>query len=290
MIDGFEVVDVHHHVGDPSAVLGNMPPAGQPGSEDDSGVDEFAKRLEIMEQGGVDQAIVIPGHGYLRHEGLKDTMRINDAIAAYRDRDPARFPIAIGIVEPTYGPHSLPEINRVADELDLGGISFHVRFQGVSLDNQWVSRYVERIVERGLTPVLHAVHETSENPLWKVATIARSFPDTAMLVLDAFGSHEGTKECFFTAEVAPNLVFDTSLAQGWGLVEHFVRTFGAERVTFGTDLYSWPLGRKISPISREIASSDLDARDKGLILAGNARRLFGLSRAGPGPREEADAE
>ncbi len=274
MLHGFEVIDVHHHVGDPSAVFGSMPLSGQAGPVPDSDGDEVTKRLDVMDAGGVDQAVVIPGHGYYRPEGLKDTMGVNDGIAAYRDHDPSRFPVAIGVVEPTYGPHSLPEIDRVADDLALAGISFHVRFQGVSLDNQWVKRSIGRMVERGLTPVVHAVHETSENPLWKVATIGRAFPDTEMLVLDAFGSHEGTKECFFTAEVAPNLVFDTSLAHGWGLIEHFARTFGPERVAFGTDLYSWPLGQQISPIAGEIATSTLDDDAKRLILAGNARRLF----------------
>jgi predicted TIM-barrel fold metal-dependent hydrolase len=274
MLHGFEVIDVHHHVGDPSAVLGSMPLSGQPESAADTGADELVKRLEVMEEGGVDKAVVIVGHGYHRPEGLKDTQAVNDGIAAYRDRDPSHFPAAIGVAEPTYGPHSLPEIDRVAGELGLAGISFHVRFQGVSLDNQWVRTYLERIVERGLTPVIHAVHETSENPLWKVATIGRAFPDTEMLVLDAFGSHEGTKECFFTAEVAPNLVFDTSLADGWGLIEHFARTFGPERVAFGTDLYSWPLGRRISPLAEQIAISSLDHEAKRLILGGNARRLF----------------
>jgi predicted TIM-barrel fold metal-dependent hydrolase len=277
MIAGFEIIDVHHHVGDPSAVFGALPLAGQPPGPGDAEGDEVAKRLEVMNEGGVDQAIVIPGHGYYRPEGLKDTRRINDGIAAYRNANPTRFPAALGVVEPAYGPHSLGEIDRVADELGLAGISFHVRFQGVSLDSQWIHAYIERMVEKGLTPVLHAVHETSENPLWKVASIGRAFADAAILVLDAFGTHEGTKECFFTAELSPNLVFDTSLAHSWGLIEHFARSCGPERVAFGTDLYSWPLGRKISPIASEVAASTLDDEAKRLILRGNARRLFGIS-------------
>jgi predicted TIM-barrel fold metal-dependent hydrolase len=276
MLGSFEVIDVHHHVGDPSAVLGSLPLSMGAGPSDE-GADEFTKRLEVMAAGNVDKAVVIPGHGYLRPEGLRDTRQINDGIAEYRDRDPAHFPVAIGIVEPAYGPHSVPEIDRVADELGLVGISFHVRFQGVSLDSRWVRTYLERIVEKGMTPVIHAVHETSENPLWKVATLARAFPDTEMLVLDAFGTNEGTKECFFTAEVAPNLVFDTSLTHGWGLIEHFVRTFGSHRVAFGTDLYSWPLGRAISPIAAAVASSSLDDEAKQQVLAGNARRLFHIA-------------
>lgn len=276
MIDGFDVIDVHHHVGDASAVMGSMPFGDRPWPTV-SESEEFARRLEIMETGGADQAVVIPGHGYLRPHGIRDTRDVNDAIAAYRDRDPAHFPVAVGVVEPTHGDLSFDEIDRAADELGLAGISFHVRFQGVSLDNRWVRLYVERIVEKGMTPVIHAVAETSENPMWKVAALGWAFPDAEMLVLDAFGTHERTKECFFTAEVAPNLVFDTSLTHGWGFIEQFVREFGPRRVAFGTDLYSWPLGRRLSPIAAEVAQSALDADAKALILSGNARRLFRIA-------------
>jgi predicted TIM-barrel fold metal-dependent hydrolase len=278
MHGGFPVFDVHHHVGDASAVLGTTvapidssapPPA-------DGAAHEVKMRIDVMDAGGVDWAAVIPGHGYHRPNGLADTRRINDDIAAYRAANPSRFPVAIGVIEPAYGPHSLPEIDRVVDELHLDGVSFHVRFQGVSLDNQWVRTYLARIVERGLVPIIHAVPETSENPQWKVATIARAFPDTPILVLDAFGSHESSKECFHTADIAPNLVFDTSLAHGFDFIEQFARAHGAERVVFGTDLYSWPLGRRISRLLPEICESGLDDASKRAILAGNARRLFSL--------------
>lgn len=278
-VNGLRVFDCHHHVGDPSAVMGQFGMGGEPVSDDV----EFRKRLEVMDAGGVDQAAVIPGHAYLRAEGLADTRRINDRIAAYRDRDPSRFPVAIGVIEPAYGPHSMPEIDRIADELHLAGVSFHVRFQGVSLDSPWVRTYIGRMVEKGLVPVLHAVPETSENPLWKVASIARSFPEAPMLVLDAFEAHESTKECFFAAEIAPNLLFDTSLAMQWGMIQRFARTFGAERVVFGTDLYSWPLGQRISPLLAEIAACDLDDTAKAAILGGNARKLFGVSAEGTRP-------
>jgi predicted TIM-barrel fold metal-dependent hydrolase len=277
MRDGFPVFDVHHHVGDATAVLGTTvalvdssepPPA-------DAADHEVKMRIEAMDAGGVDWAAVIPGHGYHRPNGLADTRRVNDGIAAYRDANPSRFPVAVGVIEPAYGPHSLPEIDRVVDELHLNGVSFHVRFQGVSLDNRWIRVYMERIVERGLVPVIHAVPETSENPQWKVAAIARAFPDTPMLMLDAFEAHESAKECFHTAEIAPNLLFDTSLASGFDFIEQFVRVHGHERVVFGTDLYSWPLGRRISRLVPEICESSLDDDAKRAILAGNARRLFG---------------
>ena len=202
---------------------------------------------------------------------------MNDDIAAYRDARPDRFPAAIGVVEPQHGRASLAEIDRVAGELALAGISFHARFQGVSMDHPWILRYVERMGERGLVPVLHALTESVDEALWKVAAVARAFPDLPMLVLDAFGSFEGTKECDHVAESCPNLLFDTSLAYTFDLIEGFVRRHGAERVLFGTDLYSPPVGRRISHLLGQIRDASLPPRDEAAILGANARRLFGVA-------------
>ena len=273
---GFEVLDVHHHVGNAFRALG-----GALESAPDVAAEEYARReidsrLEIMEAAGVAQALVIPGHGYERAHGIADTRRENDAIAAYRDAVPDRFPGAIGIVEPRDGEASLEELDRCKNELGLVGISFHTRFQGVSLDSQWILKYVERMADLGLVPVVHAMNETPEEALWKLAVVARSIPDTPLLALDAFGSYEATRECSFIAEVAPNIIFDTSLSYNFDFIEDFARRFGAERVAFGTDLYSTPVGRRISHLLPQIVESELSDEDKQKILAGNARKLFGV--------------
>ena len=136
-----------------------------------------------MDEGGVRQAMVIPGHGYLRPNGIADTRVVNDEIAAYRDRTPDRFPVACGIVEPRDGAAAFAEIDRVADELGLVALSFHTRFQGVSLDSRWIVRYLERMGERNLVPVIHAMDDTPEEALWKLASIARELPDLTILAL-----------------------------------------------------------------------------------------------------------
>ncbi|MGH0033901.1 MAG: amidohydrolase family protein [Myxococcota bacterium] len=277
MARSFDVLDVHHHVGNAFAALG--------GDVDQKGgltvADyrrlEVESRLEIMDRGGVQQAVVIPGHGYERVNGIADTRAENDAIAAYRDRRPERFPAAVGIVEPRDGRASLAELERARRELGLVGISFHTRFQGVSLDSRWIRAYCERMGELGLVPVIHAMDETPEEALWKLAQLARDLPDLEILALDAFGSYESTRQCFFIADVAPNILFDTSLSYNFDFIEDFAGRFGAERVVFGTDLYSHPIGRRISHLLPQILESQLGDGDKALILAGNARRLFGLA-------------
>jgi uncharacterized protein len=277
---GFAVLDVHHHVGDAFTALGGtLDPTG--GMEpDEYQRTELESRLEIMDRDDVAQAVVIPGHGYLRAEGVAATRRVNDGIAAYRDRRPDRFPVAIGVTEPAYGAASLDEIDRVQDQLGLAGVSYHTRFQGVSLDSGWVARGVDRLVERGLVPVIHAMDDTPEEALWKLAALARRVPHATILALDAFSSFEATRQCDFVAEVAPNVVFDTSLSYNFDFIEAFARRFGVERVVFGTDLYSWPVGRRISHLLDQIVASDLDAPAKAAILGDTARRLFGLPAVG----------
>ena len=219
---------------------------------------------------------MIPGHGYLRPHGIADTRAVNDGIAAYRDAQPDRFPVAAGIVEPNQGAVSFEEIDRCAGELGLVALSFHTRFQGVSMDSAWILRYLERMGEAGLVPILHAMDDTPEESLWKLAAVARRFPDLPILALDAFGGFEATRQCFHVAEVAPNVVFDTSLSYNFDFIEDFAVQFGADRVVFGTDLYSHPVGQRISHLLPQIVASALSDDDKAAILGGNARRLLGV--------------
>ena len=272
----FDVFDCHHHVGDVKEFMGVNFGAATAPDADQAEDSERARRMAIMDEGGVRHAAVIPGHGYERTEGLADNRRINDRIAAYRDAVPERFPVAIGIVEPLYGSLALDELERCHDELGLAGISFHARFQGISMDNALVRRSCERMGELGMVPVLHCLTESSDEALWKVAQLARDLPDLTMLVLDAFSTFEGTKEISFVADVCPNLLFDTSLSYNFDFAEVFAQRFGADRLVFGTDLYSPPLGRRISHLMPQILSSTLSEQDKALVLGGNARRLYKL--------------
>jgi len=271
----FDVFDVHHHVGRAFDALGGELPSEEELAR--FAEVELADRLRIMDAGGVHQSMVIPGHGYLRPNGIADTRAVNDGIAAYRDATPDRFPVACGIVEPSHGAVSFDEIDRCATELGLVALSFHTRFQGVSLDSQWIHRYLERMGRAGLVPVIHAMDDTPEEALWKLATLARAFPDLELLALDAFGGFEATRQCFHVAELAPNIVWDTSLSYNFDFIEDFARRFGAERVVFGTDLYSHPVGRRISHLLPQIEASSLSDADKAAILGGNARRLLKVS-------------
>jgi predicted TIM-barrel fold metal-dependent hydrolase len=273
---GFDLFDCHHHVGDVKAFMGDAMPHEGPTSKE-ALAKEMAERVRIMDDGGVRQAVVIPGHGYPRPNGLADTRAVNDRIAGYRDMRIDRFPVAVGVAEPLYEGDSLPELDRCKHELGIAGISFHTRFQGASMDNPWILEYVARMGELAMVPVLHAMTESPDEALWKTAQIARAFPDLKMLVLDSFSTFEGTKENSDIAELCPNLLFDTSLSYNFDFIEIFAKRFGAERVVFGTDLYSPPLGKRISHLVPQIIESSLSHDDKVKIFGANLRQLFGVS-------------
>jgi predicted TIM-barrel fold metal-dependent hydrolase len=274
-VGGFDVFDVHHHVGRAFDALGGELATDTEETAEFAQI-ELADRLRIMDESGVHQALVIPGHGYLRPDGIAATRRVNDEIAAYRDATPDRFPAACGIVEPRDGEAAFAEIERAARELGLVALSFHTRFQGVSLDSRWVLRYLERMGEAALVPLVHAMDDTPEESLWKLAVVARHVPDLTIVALDPFSGFEATRQCFHVAEIASNVVFDTSLSYNFDFIEDFAKQFGADRVVFGTDLYSYPVGRRISHLLPQIVESSLPADDKAKILGGNARRILGV--------------
>ncbi|MGV0794515.1 amidohydrolase family protein [Mycolicibacterium sp. XJ1819] len=262
------IIDVHNHIG-----TSTMSSRGESVDMDD----DATARGAILAARGVTQAVVIASHDYLRPDGIADNRRVNDDIAAYRDRRPDLFPAAIGIVEPLNGPVGLDELDRCKNELGLHGISFHTRLQGVSLDSRWVRNYLHRMGELGLVPFLHSIGESSSESLWKIDVLAGDFPDLPMVVLDAFSTFEQSLFAPHVADRRPRLVFDTALAHGFSVVQNLISRCGADRVMYGSDLHSAASGiPAVTELSTEILSSSLSDTDKKAVLGGNATRLLGL--------------
>jgi predicted TIM-barrel fold metal-dependent hydrolase len=279
--NGIAVIDAHHHVGSVHAVERETGrPAADEGTKEYREL-ELSSRVQTMDELGVDQSIVIPGHGYLRPNGHEDTKRTNNAIAAYRDRTPGRFPAAIGIVEPLHGAKSLDELGRIKEELGLVGVSFHVRFQGVSTNSVYVLTLAREMAQLGLFPYVHATAASLDESLWKVQDFADSIPEVPVLALDSFSSSEQAREAVRVAQQTPNLYFDTSVCMGLHLILPVLDEVGPERLVFGTDQYS-SLG-PLRPNSRRniidalMATDLVDEEAKRLIFGGNIRRLLGLN-------------
>jgi len=268
------VIDAHTHYG---GLTDTGIGVGRATTDPGAMAADVERRVRTLDERGVAQAVVIAAHGYLRPDGVADPRRVNDGVAAYRDLAPARLPAAVGVVEPLYGARGLPEIDRCRTELALKGISFHTRFQGVSIDSPWVRRYLERMGELGLVPFVHAVGESAAEALWKIDNIAADFPDLVMVVLDAFSTFEQSAFVVRVAGRRPNLVFDTALAHGWAFPAQVVAELGATRIVYGSDLYS-STGSPLDMyhVLDALIASGLPASDIDLIVSGNIRAILDL--------------
>jgi predicted TIM-barrel fold metal-dependent hydrolase len=280
-VQGISVIDCHHHVGSINAVAAEAIGPGEDEESEAFKCAELEMRLQIMKELGVDQAILIPGHGYLRPNGNADTIKVNNGIAAYRDRHPDRFPAALGVVEPLHGAESIRELHRIKEELGLAGVSFHVRFQGVATNSGLVLALAREMAVLGLVPFVHAADASRDEDWWKVQDFADAIPDTPVVALDAFTTSEKSWEAVRVARQTPNLYFDTSVCAGLHFVRPVLDVAGPERIIFGTDQYSavsppGPSSRR--NILDQLAGTDqIDMDAKRAILGGNLRRLLGLA-------------
>jgi predicted TIM-barrel fold metal-dependent hydrolase len=281
---GFEVIDVHQHLSHDALdeahrhlhVERNIVFEGPRvvGGDAANAERELRIRLDALDAQCVRGAVIIPIHGYLRPRGVVDTASMNEAVAAYRDRQPDRFVAAVGVVEPIHGPAGYGEITRCRDELGFVGISTHGQ---VPTNSLLMRRLIEKTGEAGLVPFIHA-YGTYNETISQVDSIAKDFPDLTMVILDVF--HEPAQVSLLpdVAERRPNLHFDLSTSvnfEATGLPQ--IRAVGADRFLYGTNMHSLPLNTKpLGTLLPSILESDLTNEEKMAILSGNAKRILGL--------------
>ena len=238
---------------------------------------DYANRARVMDANGVSMAAILAATGYIQADGIKDTMRCNDAVAAYRKRDPKRFPAACGIVEPLHGPRSLGELERIKHELKLEGVVWHSRFQGVAVDHQLMRPLLKKVSELKLVPLIHTNAESNLEAVWRLERLALEFPELTFVSLDALTTNANSQLTLDIAKRTPNILFDTAHVRGSAYVRQFVEAVGSQRLIFGSLFYSQPASYEHCSTIDEIKAAKISEQAKANILALNAKRLFGIS-------------
>lgn len=277
MTDGvpheFEVFDVHQHHGQ----VAHSAVAARRGDADGDGdgwlPDEIAARLAAMDRHGITRTVILPGNSYLRPNGVRDTRAVNDAIVDYCARHPQRFAAGAGVSEPLYGPAGLDEVRRIA-EIGLAGVSYHARFQGVPTDDIWIQRHLGLMGPLGLIPFVHSYADSALEAPLLVGNLALAHPQLTIVVLDGMATYQHTLECIALAERHPNLYFDTAMAFNPVALVQFAGAVGAERLLFGSDIYSLPNTLVSSNSPARIADLGLPPDAVGSILGGAAAGLL----------------
>jgi len=263
-----EIFDIHHHLG--SLTGGSL--QEEAGWQDQ----DYNNRVRIMQANGVTMSAILAATGYIQADGIKDTMRSNDTVAAYRKRDPKRFPVACGTVEPLHGARSLGELERMKHELHLAGVVWHNRFQGVAIDHQLMRPLLRKVSELGLVPIVHTNAESNMEAVWRLERLALEFAELTFVSLDALTTNVNSQLVLDIAKRTPNILFDTAHVRGAGYVRQFVETVGSHRLVFGSLFYSHPASYEHSATLEEVKSAKISDEDRANILSRNVKKLFKL--------------
>ena len=263
-----EIFDIHHHLG--SLTGGSL--QEEPGWQDR----DYSNRVRIMEANGVTHSAILAATGYIQADGIKDTMRSNDTVAAYRKRDPKRFPVACGTVEPLHGARSLGELERIKHELQMEGVVWHNRFQGVAVDHQLMRPLLKKVSELRLVPLVHTNAESNLEAVWRLERLALEFPELTFVAMDALTTNTNSQLALDIAKRTPNILFDTAHVRGAGYVRQFVEAVGSHRLVFGSLFYSYPASYEHCATLEEVKAAKIGDEDKANILSLNVKQLFRL--------------
>ena len=263
-----EIFDIHHHLG---SLTGGSLQEGDGWQERD-----YHNRVRIMQANGVAMSAILAATGYIQADGIKDTMRCNDTVAAYRKRDPKRFPVACGTVEPLHGARSLDELERMKHDLHLEGVVWHNRFQGVAVDHLLMRPLLKKVSELGLVPIVHTNAESNLEAVWRLERLALEFPELTFVSLDALTTNVNSQLVLDIAKRTSNILFDTAHVRSSSYVRQFVETVGSHRLVFGSLFYSHPASYEHCATLEEVKAAKIGEKDKANILWLNAKRLFRL--------------
>lgn len=169
--------------------------------------------------------------------------------------------------------------------LGLKGVKLHPDIQGFCLDDPR-NREIYRLCSEAGIPVLLHTGDTRydySNPN-RLIPMLKAYPDLLFI-----GAHFGGWSLWEEAPALlcsyPNFVVDCSSSLYQLTPEkaaELIRTYGAERVLFGTD---YPMWRPVDEVER-FYKIPLTEEERDLVLWKNAERIFGLSAAKKSEKSE----
>lgn len=216
---------------------------------------------------------------------------VNDDLSEFIRLHPNRIYGCGSLLDPTH-PDAAREVRRFPS-LGISALKLYAPAYRVHLGDRLFYPVYEAAAECGLPIIVHfgitvgAFYDLMyANPL-ALSAPGRDFPEITFVI-----AHFGAgflREAMFLAYHTENICVDTSGTNNWRLYvpgepsleqvfRDALRAFGAQRVLFGTDS-TWFSGYRKEIVEEHVGilnRIDLTDADRELILAGNARRIFGI--------------
>jgi hypothetical protein len=215
----------------------------------------------------------------------------NDELAEFCRVRPDRLFGCGSLLDPTHP--DAPRTVRRFPTLGLRALKLYAPQYKAHLNDRLFYPVYEAAAECGLPIIVHfgitvgAFYDLLyANPL-ALSAPGRDFPEITFVV-----AHFGAgflRETLFLAYHTENICVDTSGTNNWRLYtpgepsleqvfRDALRTFGPQRILFGTDS-TWWSGYRTQIVAEQVGVLDrlgLSEADREAILAGNARRIFGI--------------
>ncbi len=216
---------------------------------------------------------------------------VNDELAEFCRVRPDRLVGCGSLLDPTHP--DAPRTVRRFPALGLRALKLYAPQYKAHLNDRLLYPVYEAAAECGLPIIVHfgitvgAFYDLFyANPL-ALSAPGRDFPEITFVI-----AHFGAgflRETLFLAYHTENICVDTSGTNNWRLYtpgepsleqvfRDALRTFGPQRILFGTDS-TWWSGYRTQILAEQLAVLDrlgLSDADREAILAGNARRIFGI--------------
>jgi predicted TIM-barrel fold metal-dependent hydrolase len=281
------VVDVHVHVQPWEQLLPAVAAAMKRGRSDVEQVELFIRDpdafVAYLDANGVARAGLV---NYPSQDLMGFDHRVNDFVAAYRDRHPARL-IAIGGMHPRLVDDARAEMRRLLQDLRLDALKVHPPHQLVHANahasgtdgGRALGVLYEECEAAGVPVIVHTGTSVFPKARGKYGDpmdcddVAVDFPKLKLVL-----AHGGRPIWMATAlqlvRRHPNVYIDLSGIPPKSLLEYFPKLESiADKCMFGTD---WP-SPGVSSIRRNVddfLSLPLSDHAKSRILAGTADHLY----------------
>ena len=242
---------------------------------------------ESMTAAGIDYSVILPVA-----TKPEQVNKINDYAIEINSRE--QNIISFGAIHPDYENFS-HELQRISKS-GIKGIKIHPVYQGVNINDERYIKILTRAAELGLVVLIHAGHDIgfpgSECAMPEKILDALNKSGSGCVILAHMGGWRCWDEVCDLFADRENIYIDTAFSLGEFIPDNnnyykshdeckmlsvhefmqIIKTFGAERVLFGTDS---PWSSQFDSV-KEFESLSLSETEKELILHENAARILNI--------------
>jgi predicted TIM-barrel fold metal-dependent hydrolase len=252
-VTAFEIIDAHSHLGYWHNF--NIPRR------------TAADMVHAMDRVGI-RCCVSAAHAGISADYRIGNSQVIEAMRAF----PGRI-LGYCCINPNYPDDEIRDELKRCFDAGMTAIKYHPSCHKYPIDADCYRVAWEYADEHSLCVLTHTEPGAGTCGVAQAGKCAKLYPNAKVILGHSGFGYEGARRCIEIAADTPNAFFDVASSMvDLDLVEKLVDGVGADRVLFGTDLPFLDCRMQIG----RMAFSRLDDQQLAQVLAGNARRLFGI--------------